>query len=193
MPANKEPLCKLGTRYVEQIHDRLIEKLWPGTDPVREDEYRSPELLDSATNRPFQTAFGTDTYPALIEKAAALFHSLISNHPFHNGNKRCAVIAFDHFLLANGFFSVMMNEPMYELAKQTASYRERGISHEDSMIEILRAVGDFVVSLRALEEDSQKNTASLALKQIYAVAVVMRTNIRANPLNVILPPAPDPE
>jgi death-on-curing family protein len=191
LPASNDPLCKLGTRYVEQIHDQLIEKLWPGTDPVRGDEYRSVELLDSAVNRPFQSAFGIDTYPDLVEKAAALFHSLISNHPFHNGNKRCAVIAFDHFLLANGYFSVMMNSPMYELAKQTASYRERDVSHEDSMIEILRAVGDFVVSLTALKLEARKSTSSALLREIYPLAVVMRINIRENLLNAILPPAPE--
>jgi len=123
-----------------------------------------------------------------VEKAAALFHSLIANHPFHNGNKRCAVIAFDHFLLANGYFSVMMNSPMYDLAKQTASYRERGVSHENSMIEILSAVEDYVVSLPALELEAQKVTSSTFLKEIYPIAASLRANIRQNPLNVILVP-----
>jgi len=37
------------------------------------------------------------------EKGVALFHSLVANHAFIDGNKRTAVTALDHFLLANGF------------------------------------------------------------------------------------------
>ena len=40
-------------------------------------------------------------FRSLPEKAAALFHSLIANHPFGNGNKRTAVIALELFLSAN--------------------------------------------------------------------------------------------
>ena len=42
--------------------------------------------IESALGRPFHSADGQDVYPTIIEKAAALFHSLIANHPFHNGN-----------------------------------------------------------------------------------------------------------
>ena len=172
--------------YLEQIHDKLIEKLWPESDPVREDEYRSLELLDSALNRPFQSAFGADTYPTVLTKAAALFHSLIANHPFANGNKRCAVIAFDHFLLANGQFFFLQNGPMYELARQTASYRQRGVSHEDSMKEILDSVSEYVISLDLLDQEALKPASGIAIKELNAVAVQMRLRIRANPLNAII-------
>ena len=37
-------------------------------------------LLESALEAPFQTFDGKDLYPALIQKAARLGHSLISNH-----------------------------------------------------------------------------------------------------------------
>jgi death-on-curing protein len=50
-------------------------------------------LLESAVLRP-QTAIGElDAYPSVHEKAAALMHSLIRNHPFVDGNKRTAVVA----------------------------------------------------------------------------------------------------
>jgi len=127
-------------------------------------------------------------YPSLIEKAAALFHSLIANHPFHNGNKRCAVIAFDHFLLANGHYLLMMNGPMYELAKQTASYRERNVSHDDSMREILEGVGEWIVPFSALELEAKKPKTSAALKGLYPIILSVSGKIRANPLNIILQP-----
>ena len=41
-----------------------------------------------------QTGLGTiDKYPTIEQKAAALLHSLIKNHAFHNGNKRTALVA----------------------------------------------------------------------------------------------------
>jgi len=87
-------------------------------------------LLASALGRPFQTAFGKDAYPTIQEKAAALFHSLIANHPFFDGNKRTAVLALVHFLLANGWFPVIGEEELFVTAKEAASYREKGMAHQ---------------------------------------------------------------
>ena len=39
----------------------------------------------------------------LIEMAAALFESLLMNHPFVDGNNRVAFFAVDVFLRINGF------------------------------------------------------------------------------------------
>lgn len=60
-------------------------------------------LLESAALRPQQTVFGSDAYPSLHEKAAALMHSLIRNHPFVDGNKRTAVLAMRIFYNLNGW------------------------------------------------------------------------------------------
>ena len=45
---------------------------------------KDPNLLDSAINRPKQSVFGSDAYPTIFEKAAALFESIAKNHAFHN-------------------------------------------------------------------------------------------------------------
>lgn len=144
---------------MEMIHDALVMKLWPGTDPISEGESRNTDLLESGLGRPFQTLMGEDAYPTLQEKAIALFHSLISNHPFWNGNKRTAVISFDHFLMGNYHFSVISNKEMYILAERTASYRERGISHENAIAEIRVAIQDRIVSYDALWNARDKDTS----------------------------------
>lgn len=54
---------------------------------------RDIALLEAAAQRPEASAFGADAYPALHEKIAALFHSLVRNHPFTDGNKRTATLA----------------------------------------------------------------------------------------------------
>jgi len=111
----------LGARYVEYIHDELLEVFWPGAGKVATEGVRDRTLIESAVGRPFQSAFGQDIYPTVVEKGVALFHSLIANHGFVDGNKRTAVTALDHFLLANGFVPGIPNSAMYELATNTAS------------------------------------------------------------------------
>jgi death-on-curing protein len=64
---------------------------------------KEPSLLDSAINRPRQSAFGEDAYKTIFEKSAALFQSLAQNHPFYNANKRTAYAALKIFLLLNGY------------------------------------------------------------------------------------------
>ena len=46
--------------------------------------------LESAIAQPRITFGGSDLYPGLAEKAAALCYSLCGNHPFVDGNKRVA-------------------------------------------------------------------------------------------------------
>lgn len=64
---------------------------------------RDEGLLESAVYRP-QASFGRqDLYPDLFSKAAALGHSLISNHPFVDGNKRVGFEAMRLMLRLNGY------------------------------------------------------------------------------------------
>jgi len=42
-----------------------------------------------------------ELYPSPIDKAAALIESLISNHPFIDGNKRIGYVLLRYFLLEN--------------------------------------------------------------------------------------------
>jgi death-on-curing protein len=69
---------------------------------VGEGALRDFGLLDSAVHRPQTTIWGEDAYPSLVEKAAALMHSLARNHAFIDGNKRTAAMAVVIFLEMNG-------------------------------------------------------------------------------------------
>lgn len=60
-------------------------------------------LLHSAVSRPRASFAGRDLYTTLFDKAAALFHSLILNHSFVDGNKRTAYVATARFLILNGY------------------------------------------------------------------------------------------
>ena len=116
---------QLSPDDIEFIHDILVGAFLPYDEHVGPAEYRNRALIESAAARPFQTAFGVEAWPALAEKAAALFHSLTCNHCFLNGNKRTAVIALDLFLAANGYLLLLTQEEVYELAKVTAKANQR--------------------------------------------------------------------
>lgn len=57
--------------------------------------------LDMAVNQPQQVVFGEELYPTLYDKAAILAINLAKKHPFHNGNKRTALVAMITFLMIN--------------------------------------------------------------------------------------------
>lgn len=71
---------------------------------------RDHGLVASAAARPATTTFGVDPYPTVLDKAAALLHSLTASRPFMDGNKRTAFVATDVFLKLNG----MMFDPAAE-------------------------------------------------------------------------------
>jgi len=64
---------------------------------------RDRGALESAVAQPEASFGGEDLYPNLAEKAAALGHSLIQNHPFVDDNKRIGHGAMEVFLLLNGY------------------------------------------------------------------------------------------
>lgn len=81
---------------------------------------RDPGLLDSAAARPQATVFGEDAYPTLPMKAAALLHSICSNHALVDGNKRLAWLAALAFLAINGLAIEMPDDEAFELVMGVA-------------------------------------------------------------------------
>lgn len=85
----------LSRRQILQLHSSLIASTG-GLNGIRDES-----LLDSAINAPFQTFFGQDLYPTVLEKAVRLGFGLIRNHPFVDGNKRIGTHAMLVFLAVN--------------------------------------------------------------------------------------------
>jgi death-on-curing protein len=143
--------------------------------------------IESALGRPFHSADGQDVYPTIIEKAAALFHSLIANHPFHNGNKRTAVLSMDAFLMGNGYSSALDNDHMYELAQDTARYRERGVGHHDQLAKITEMLEDFSVELEVLRSVRVSDREMRKkLNDFYKTQVTIGRSVRRFPANILL-------
>jgi death-on-curing protein len=84
---------------------------------------RDAGLLSSAIARPRTTVFGDDAYPDLPTKTAALFESLVRNHPLLDGNKRLAVVLTWTFLLNNGFRLEHTEDEAYDFTIAAAAGR----------------------------------------------------------------------
>ncbi len=88
-------MTKLSKEQILMLHSMAI-KQSGGLDGVRDDG-----LLDMALHAPFQTFESTELYPSIQSKAARLCFSIISNHPFIDGNKRIGILAMLVFLDVN--------------------------------------------------------------------------------------------
>src|SRR5687768_10226478 len=87
----------LTVEQVLELH-RLIIEATGGSHGLRDEN-----ALESAVVQPQMSFGGSDLYPTLVEKAAALSFSLVQNHPFVDGNKRIGFAAAVAFLRANGY------------------------------------------------------------------------------------------
>lgn len=86
----------LAVNEVVAIHNHYVKK-FGGALGIRDDG-----LLESAVFR-CQTSYdGNDLYATIFDKAAAIFHSTIFDHPFVDGNKRTAIMSAISLLVRNG-------------------------------------------------------------------------------------------
>ena len=112
------PVQFLSVDEVVAIHEQLIARFGGGAG------MRDRGLLESALFRP-QTGY----YDDLASMAAALFESLLLNHPFVDGNKRVAFFATDVFLRLNGWRLSVQSDAAHEflmshLEAGTLNHRE---------------------------------------------------------------------
>lgn len=82
---------------------------------------RDHGLLDAAVARPQTTLLGTDAYPTLELKAAALLHSLARNHALVDGDKRLALAGTIAFLGVNGRKLELTNDEAFDLIMAVAA------------------------------------------------------------------------
>ncbi|MCY3807485.1 MAG: type II toxin-antitoxin system death-on-curing family toxin [bacterium] len=79
-------------------------------------------LLTAAAARPQASTFGSDAYPDIWTKAAALLQSVVNNHALIDGNKRLGWLATAVFLELNGAsVTAAHNNGVYELVMRVAA------------------------------------------------------------------------
>lgn len=133
---------KLTIEQVEYLAHGLAVNLMDYGEPLPPFSTRSPGKLESCIEQPFQTFDGSDLYPSLAAKAAALFYFITKNHAFENGNKRMAVATTLAFLFINDKWLRIDPEKLYELALITAKSDRKAT---DEMIQKLSIIFEEII------------------------------------------------
>ncbi len=100
---------------VLRIHEKLIE-VYDGSHGVRDEN-----LLISSVNRPFSGFGDNEFYPSPAEKAAAIFESIVKNHPFIDGNKRTGYYLLRAMLLLGNEDLAASEDEKYDFVILVAS------------------------------------------------------------------------
>ena len=121
------------------IHYALVDIFREAGDPIDPPGPRPGGLLESAIGRP-QTSHGSiEKYQTVEAKAAALLHSLVGNHPFHNGNKRTALVAALVFLDRNKRRFSASDDDLFEFVLAIANRQGMFSGSADSAVEEISA------------------------------------------------------
>jgi len=102
-----------------------------------ESQVRDVGLLESAAARPRTTVLGSDAYPDLATKSAALLESIVRNHALVDGNTRLGWLALVLVLALNGIRLDVDDDEAYDLVIGVAEGR-----HDvEGIVDVLRGWG----------------------------------------------------
>lgn len=118
-----------------QIHYKLVEIFIDEEDPIAPPGPKSEALLQSAATRPHTGIGGNEKYTTVETKIAALFHSLIHNHPFHNGNKRTALVSILVSLDLNSKRLEINDDDLFDFVVAVAGHVEPYEGKSDEVVE----------------------------------------------------------
>jgi death-on-curing protein len=105
-----------------QVHEALTADFAISSDPIFPPGVKSQPLLESAAGRP-GTGYGDSRkYPTVESSAAALLHSIVQNHPFHNGNKRTALVSTMVFLDRHNLIIKSTQEEFFRFMIRVAAH-----------------------------------------------------------------------
>lgn len=130
------------------VHEELVALFEKDDDPISPSGVKSEALLESACERPNTSMGGVEKYTTTSSKLAALFHSLTKNHPFHNGNKRTAVVTLlttlhrNDLRLKNEIDDDMLYDFVLAVTSDTFPRPDHGLNVDDVVSEISTWIRD---------------------------------------------------
>ena len=83
----------LSVADVARIHNAVVQEFGASGDPIWPPGIKSQSLLESAVSRQHTSIGRVEKYPDSLRKAATLTYGIVCDHPFHNGNKRTALVS----------------------------------------------------------------------------------------------------
>jgi len=105
----------LSENMLKILHQAVLRRYPEDTLPG----YMSEGMIEGCMDYAMTCVFGYEPFPDVIAKASALLHSIITFHPFMDGNKRTALLATFFFLYFNGY-SFTITEEAVQVTRQIA-------------------------------------------------------------------------
>jgi death-on-curing protein len=119
----EDSIVFLSLEQVLAIHERVLAE-YGGSAGLRDNN-----LLDSAVSVPKSTFGGQLLHEGLPAMAAAYLFHICKNHPFVDGNKRCALASAIQFLYLNGR---MLKAGKGEVERLTLRVADGSVSKEQA-------------------------------------------------------------
>jgi len=117
----EDPRLLITADDVLRGHYLLIDYFLTEGEPIGVFGPRDTSLLSSAIHRQCTGFSGQVKWTNTLEQCASLFYGLIKNHPFHDGNKRTALLIVLFSLLRLQRTPTAKQKGFEELARRTAA------------------------------------------------------------------------
>ena len=118
----------LKKEKIIQLHSKLIEKTG-GIDGVRD-----MAMLETSIYSIYASFGDYEKYPTIEEKSARLCYSMITNHPFIDGNKRIGILIMIMTLNLNNRELEYTQEELVQLGLNVASSKQYDYNYVYSWI-----------------------------------------------------------
>ena len=162
----KELPVYLELDEVNFIHECLVKDFMYHDDPISPPGVKIPDLLESAVYRQ-KTSFGdTLKYETPELAGAALTHSLVNNHAFHNGNKRTALVCLLVFLEKNGIVMTCTQQEIFKFILQIAQHGLVNIKYSNLADREVGSIAEWIVFNSRKIENGDRTTAWRRLERI---------------------------
>ncbi|GAA2159032.1 death-on-curing family protein [Humibacillus xanthopallidus] len=122
-PGRRRDVVALSVEEICQVHEALVRDFAASGDPIDPPGVREDHLLRSAAARPETSLGDVRKYDTVESYAAALLHSLVHNHPFHNGNKRTALVSMLVLLDRNNILLTCVEKDLFRQVLRVAQHR----------------------------------------------------------------------
>ncbi len=167
----QEYMSYLTPADASDIHWILVEDFKNSKDPIEPPGIRSDSLLASALTRPMTSLGSENKYPSIAMAGAALLHSIIHNHPFHNGNKRTALVALLVFLDKNGWILTMNEDLIFEYLLNIAAHnlvdKKTGLKISSADEEVLHIAATLQGAMKRIRQGEYP----LQLRQLRSILI----------------------
>lgn len=177
------------------IHEVLVRDFAEDGDPIEPPGVKSLSLLESAVGRQFTGIGNTLKYPTPIENAATLMYGVCCDHPFHNGNKRTALVSMLCHLDRNNLvlygvkqstlYNLMLKVASHDFVEQKITKKRKSKKKRAPSDEEVKKVIDFLKKHTRDIKRGERLITFKGLRKLLKKFDIYLENPKKNQINVV--------